>query len=129
MPALFEPPAISTFPLFNTVNVVLPRAKFIGLMLKNPGVTVSVAGALVIPLEEAVICVVPGSRPVTMPFAELIVATLVALLDQLKLTPLIVLPPLSFAVAEICSVPVTAMEVTLVEMAIVATAGGTLFEE
>jgi uncharacterized RDD family membrane protein YckC len=98
-------------------------------MLKKPGVTVSVAGALVIPLEEAVICVVPGSKPVAMPLAALIVATLAALLDQLKLTPLIVLPPLSFAVAKTCSVPLTAMDETLVEMVIVATAGGALFEE
>jgi hypothetical protein len=95
---------------------------------KNPDVTVSVAGALVTPLAEAVICVVPGSKPVAMPLTALMVATLEALLDQLKVIPLIALPPLSFAVAEICAVPLTAID-GREETVMVATVGGLLFEE
>ena len=65
------------------------------------GVTVNVSGKLVIPFADAVICVVPVDAPVASPVL-LIVAKLVALLAQAKVTPFIVFPLLSFAVAENC---------------------------
>jgi hypothetical protein len=55
-----------------------------------------------IPLAEAVICVVPADTPVATPVVLLIVATVGALLVQAKVTPLMVLPLLSFAVAVNC---------------------------
>jgi hypothetical protein len=81
-----------------------------GLIAKNPGVTVSVAGALVIPFAEAVICVVPGNNPIATPLPPLIVATLGALLVQLMVAPLMMMPSPSLAVAVICSVPLTAID-------------------
>jgi hypothetical protein len=80
-----------------------------GLIARKPGVTVSVTGALVVPFAEAVICVVPGSKPIARPLPALIVATLGALLTQLKVAPMMMLPLLSCATAVICSVPLTAI--------------------
>ena len=105
---------------------VLPLAEIIGLMARNPGVTVSITGALVTPFAEAAICVVPGSRPIARPLPALIVATLGLLLVQLKATPLITFPPLSFAVAVICSVPLTAIDASEEGRSSAATTGETL---
>jgi hypothetical protein len=79
-------------------------------MLATTGVTVSVSGALVTPCAAAVICVVPADTPVARPVDELMVATPVALLAQVKVTPLMVLPLLSFAVAVNCSDAPVAMD-------------------
>jgi len=57
--------------------------------------------AAVTPFAEAVICVVPAATPVAIPLL-FIVATLVALLVHVKVTPVTVLPLLSFAVAVNC---------------------------
>jgi hypothetical protein len=72
-------------------------------------VRVSVSGELVTPLAAAVICVVPTATPVAKPLL-LIVAIVVALLAQVKATPLMVLPLLSFAVAVNCCVVFIAMD-------------------
>jgi hypothetical protein len=53
--------------------------------------TVNVAALLLTPAAEAVICAVPGDTPVARP-PLLMVATLDAELDHLKVIPLIVLP-------------------------------------
>ena len=63
-----------------------------------PGVVVRVTALLVIPPEDAVIEVVPARTPVATPLL-LIVATLVALLAQVKVSPLMVLPAPSLPVA------------------------------
>jgi len=81
-----------------------------GLIARNPGVTVRVTGALVIPFADAVICVVPGSKPMAKPLPALTVATLGVLLAQLKVAPMMMLPLLSCATAVICSVPLTAID-------------------
>lgn len=73
------------------------------------GVTVRVSGPLVTLAAEAVICVEPARRAVARPLLSM-VATLVLLLDQVKVTPLMVLPEPSLAVAVNCCVAPTAME-------------------
>lgn len=64
-------------------------------------VIVSVLAELVTPPADAAILVVPVLTPVARPLL-LIVATPVALLAQVNVTPLMVFPPLSFAVAVNC---------------------------
>ncbi len=76
---------------------------------EEAGVTVRVSGALVMLPAEAVICVEPARRAVARPLLSM-VATLVLALFHVKVTPLMVLPPLSFAVAVNCCVAPTAME-------------------
>jgi hypothetical protein len=80
------------------------------LVATGAAITVSVSGALVTPWAEAVICVAPAATPVARPVDELMVAILAALLAQAKVTPLMVLPLLSFAVAVNCSVAPAAMD-------------------
>jgi ABC-type molybdate transport system permease subunit len=77
-------------------------------MVAMTGVTVRVSPGLVTPWADAVICVVPTATPVARP-DELMVATPAALLAQVKVTPPMVLPLLSFAVAANCSVALAAM--------------------
>jgi len=110
IPAEFLPAATRAIPLSSTVIEVSARALTSVSICRNPGVTVRVTGALVIPFADAVICVVPGSRPITDPLPALIVATLGVLLAQLKVAPLMMLPLPSFAVAVSCSVPLTAID-------------------
>jgi hypothetical protein len=76
----------------------------------------------VIPFAEAVIWDVPALTPVARPLL-LTVATLVALLAHVNVTPLMVLPLLSFAVALNCWVPPTATEGDAGDTVMVATAG------
>ena len=71
------------------------------IVASGPGVTVKVTALLVTPPDAAVICVVPANRPVAKPLL-LIVATLVAVLAQVKVSPVMVSPTLSFAVAVNC---------------------------
>ncbi len=85
-------------------------------------VTVSVAAELVIPCAEAIICDVPALRPVARP-SLLIAAMLVALLVHANVTPLMVLPLLSLAVAVNCCVPPVPMEAEEGETEIVAIVG------
>jgi hypothetical protein len=59
---------------------------------KNPGVTVKLAGLLVTPFADAMICVIPGNKPIATPLLALTVATLAALLAHAKLTPVITFP-------------------------------------
>jgi hypothetical protein len=80
------------------------------VMLATAGpVTVSVSAALVTPLAEAVICVVPALTPVATPLL-LTVATPALLLVHVNVTPLTVVPLLFFAVAVNCWVAPTAIE-------------------
>jgi hypothetical protein len=88
-----------------------------------PGVTVSVIALLVTPPDEAVICVVPAKAPVAMPVL-LIAATVVELLAQVKVSPLMSLPLLSFPKAENWSVAFTAIDDEAAVTAIVASVGG-----
>ena len=90
-------------------------------MLATAGaVTVSVSGELVTPLADAVICVVPALTPVARPLL-LIVATPVALLAHVNVTPLMALPLLFLAVALNCWVAPTAIEGDTDEREMVAT--------
>ena len=67
--------------------------------------TVIVAGALVMPFPAALIVVVPALTAVATP-PELMVATAVLLLDQVKSTPLITAPSEALAVAtNLCVLP------------------------
>lgn len=93
------------------------------LVATGAAVTVSVSGALVTPWADAVICVVPAATPVATPVAELMVATPAALLAQVKVTPPMMLPLLSFAVAANCSVALAAMDGEAGVTAMVATTG------
>jgi hypothetical protein len=95
-----------------------------GLIARNPGVTVRVTGALVIPFADAVICVVPGSKPMAKPLPALIVATLGVLLAQPKAAPTMMLPLLSCAAAVICSVPLTAIDDGIEVIVTMETPGG-----
>jgi hypothetical protein len=61
-------------------------------------VVVKVTALLVTAPEDAVIDVVPAKAPVARPLLPM-VATLVALLAQLKVSPLIMLPALSLPTA------------------------------
>jgi len=79
-------------------------------MLASTAVTVSVSGGLVTPWAEAVISVVPAETPLARPVDALMVATPVELLAQVNVTPFMVLPLLSFAVAVNCSVALEAMD-------------------
>jgi hypothetical protein len=90
--------------------VAVERATVIGSISRNPGVTVRATPLLLTPFADAVICVVPGHKPVTRPLAELIAATTAALLEQLRVTPCITLPVVSLAVAVNCAVPLTRIE-------------------
>ena len=76
------------------------------------GFTVIVTAVLVMPAVNAVICVLPGVRPVAIP-AVLIVATLVLLLVQVKVCPLTVWPFESSAVAVNCWSPFTLTELVV----------------
>jgi hypothetical protein len=87
------------------------------------GVTVNISTLLVTPLAVAVICVVPGLTPVARPLALLICATLVVPLDQVKVTPDIVFPLLSLAVAVNCCVAFTAIKGDAGVTVIAATVG------
>jgi hypothetical protein len=77
---------------------------------KNPGVTVNAAGLLVTPFADAVICVMPGNKPIATPLLAPIAATLGALLAHASVTPLMTFPFWSLAVALNESVPLTAMD-------------------
>jgi hypothetical protein len=92
------------------------------MLATGGGVTVSVSAGLVTPPDEAVICVVPALTPVARPLL-LIVATPAALLDQANVTPLMVLPLLSLAVAVNCCVAPTAIDGEAGEIAMLATVG------
>jgi len=59
---------------------------------KNPGVTVKLAALLVTPFADAVICVIPGNKPIATPLLALTVAIFAALLAHAKLTPVITFP-------------------------------------
>jgi hypothetical protein len=99
------------------------------MLATGGGVTVSVSAGLVMLPDEAVICVVPALTPVASPLL-LIVATPVALLDQAKVTPLIVLPLASFAVAVNCCVAPTVIVGDAGDTVMLATVGILgLFEE
>jgi hypothetical protein len=77
---------------------------------RNPGVTVKLAGLLVTPFADAVICVMPGNKPIATPLLASTVAILEALLAQANVTPVITFPCWSFAVALNDSLALTAMD-------------------
>ena len=93
------------------------------IVATGPGVTVKVSALLVTPFAAAVICVAPGDTPVARPLL-LIVATLVALLAQVKVSPVMVFPLLSFAVAVNCWVAFTVIVGEAGVTVIVATGPG-----
>jgi hypothetical protein len=87
-----------------------------------PGVTVKVTAMLVTPPDAAVIWVVPANAPVASPLL-LMVATLVALLAQVRVTPLMVFPLVSLATAVNWSVAFTATDDEAAVTVIVAKLG------
>jgi hypothetical protein len=88
-----------------------------------PSVVVKVTALLVTPPEEAVIDVVPTKAPVARPLL-LIVATLVALLAQVNVSPLMVSPALSLPTAVNWSVAPAATDGEAGVTVIVASAPG-----
>jgi hypothetical protein len=84
------------------------------------------------PPDDAVICVVPTLTPAAMP-PLLIVATLVVPLAQVKVTPDMVFPLLSLAVAVNCCVAFTAIDgeggVTVIAVKVGGAGVGCAFEE
>jgi hypothetical protein len=110
-------------PVARSVAVPPARGVFKAPVRRNPGVTVSVKGLLVVPLAEAVICVVPGSKAMAIPLLGLMVATGAALLAQVKAIPETMFPLESFAVAVKEAVPLTAIEADVEVTAIEAILG------
>src|ERR1700730_2934639 len=105
-----QPPASRTMPLLSNVAVFRNRPGVSLPVRRKPGVTVRVTGSLVTPFAEAVICVVPGNKPVARPLVALIDATLEAVVAQVKVGPLMMFPFPSFNVAVNESVALTAID-------------------
>jgi hypothetical protein len=89
-------PDVVTYNGVNAIGELLDTA----VIKRGGGVTAKITAALVTPPEIAVIWVVPVVAAVARPVTTPIVATLVALLVQVKTTPGMTFPLASFAVAE-----------------------------
>src|ERR1700730_13346197 len=105
-----HPPASRVMLPLSNVAVLRKRPAVRLPVRRKPGVTVRVTGSLVTPFAEAVICVVPGSKPIARPLVALIDATLEGVVAQVKVRPVMRLPWPSFNGGMNESVALTAID-------------------